>query len=155
MTQAAPHPVSRGCVSWGDRNCGINDSGKSLIMAWINDEKFGVNQQVPKHSSPRRGTAKRWILDPYWPQKPDHEELQLLPFPMLHPVQLCRWEWYVSLGQVPKIAGIRLHTANADAAVTHCVPCLMFSAVPGWTLEVALIKETLSSCSLFSLSCFI
>lgn len=60
-----PHPSSRGCVSWGDRNCGINDSGKSLIMAWINDEKFGVNQQVPKHSSPRRGPAKWWILDPY------------------------------------------------------------------------------------------
>lgn len=74
--------------------------------------------------------------------------LQLQPFPLLHPVQLCCWEWYVSLGQVPKIAGIRLRSVDTDAVVTYCVPCLMFSAVPGWTLEVALIKDTLSSSSL-------
>lgn len=76
--------------------------------------------------------------------------LQLLLFPLLHPVQLCRWEWHVSLGQVPKIAGIRLRSADTEAVVSRCMPCLMFSAVPGQTLEVAIVKDTLSTCSLFS-----
>ncbi|KAK2880751.1 hypothetical protein Q8A67_018019 [Cirrhinus molitorella] len=44
------------------------------------------------------------------------KSLQLLLCSLLHPVQLCRWEWYVSLGQVPKIAGIRLRSADTDAA---------------------------------------
>lgn len=82
--------------------------------------------------------------------------LQLLLFPLLHPVQLCRWEWHISLGQVPKIAGIQLRFGDANAAVCHCVPCLMFSALPGRTLEVTIVKDTLSSCSLSPLlSCFI
>ncbi|KAL1261129.1 hypothetical protein QQF64_008956 [Cirrhinus molitorella] len=46
------------------------------------------------------------------------KSLQLLLCSLLHPVQLCRWEWYVSLGQVPKIAGIRLRSADTDAALT-------------------------------------
>ncbi|RXN20884.1 hypothetical protein ROHU_024679 [Labeo rohita] len=49
--------------------------------------------------------------------------LQLLLFPSLHPVQLCRWEWYVSLGQVPKIAGIRLRSADSDAAGESAFEC--------------------------------
>lgn len=75
--------------------------------------------------------------------------LQLLQFLLLQSVQLRCWEWYVSLGQVPKIAGIWLHSADADAMVTHCVPRLMFSAVPGWILNAAPIKDTHSSFSCF------
>lgn len=88
MTQATPHPSLEELRQLGrtGRNRRINDAGNGFIMGWINDEKFGVTQRVPKHLSPWRpmptGGSQSCVTP--WARP-------LLLSLLHHPVQLCHW----------------------------------------------------------------